>query len=285
MIIMSRRITMTFKWIIKKIKRRFIKKEIIPIVKTVRSENFLENRVALITGGNGGIGFAIAKKFIDCGCKVIIAGRDEDKLKKKSSELGNKCSYVILDLYKISSFKEIIDGVEDNIGKIDILVNSAGMHIPRNDLAFNNINEKEYDQIMDLNLKGTYFISQCVSDKMRKNKIKGNILFISSQSGLEPAWSPYRLSKWGIKGMVEGLAQSLYEFGIIVNGIGPGPTATDMQSYKDGDSIFTRQNPIERYTMPDEIAEYAVMLVSNMGSTIVGDIIYMSGGRGIIELR
>jgi len=102
---------------------------------------------------------------------------------------------------------------------------------------------------------------------------------------LEPAWSPYRLSKWGIKGLISGLAQQLLPYGIIVNGIGPGPTATSMQPYNDGDSIYTNQNPINRYTMPDEIAVYAEMLVSDLGNTIIGDTIYMSGGRGIIEIN
>ena len=110
-------------------------------------------------------------------------------------------------------------------------------------------------------------------------------MLISSQSALEPAWSPYRLSKHGISEITKGLAQRLLEHNIIVNGIGPGPSATGMQPYEQGGSITTDGNPIGRYTMPEEIAQYAVMLVSELGDTVVGDTLYMSGGRGIIELR
>ena len=138
---------------------------------------------------------------------------------------------------------------------------------------------------MDLNLKSTYFFIQEIAKYMISSKIKGHILIISSQSALEPAWSPYRLSKWGIKGITSGIAQKLLPYGIIVNAIGPGPTATSMQDYREGDNIYTTGNTIERYTMPDEIAEYAKLLVSELGNTIIGDTIYMSGGRGIIEIR
>lgn len=77
----------------------------------------------------------------------------------------------------------------------------------------------------------------------------------------------------------------MLNYGITVNGIGPGPTATSMQPYKKGNSIYTNQNPIRRYTMPEEIAEYAVLLTSSLGDTIIGDTLYMSGGRGITEVR
>lgn len=118
-----------------------------------------------------------------------------------------------------------------------------------------------------------------------RKKIKGHILIVSSQSALEPAWSPYRISKLAISGLIKGMAQRLIGHGIVVNGIGPGPTATSMQKNYDGTNIYTPLNPIQRYTMPEEVAEVAKMLVSPLGDTIVGDTVYMSGGRGIIELR
>ncbi|NME83748.1 SDR family oxidoreductase [Clostridium sp. SM-530-WT-3G] len=276
---------MGIKLLIKRTINLFKEKKIIPIQHYVHANQILKGQVALISGGSGGIGFAIAKKFIESGCKVIIAGTKEEKLKKCVDELGSSCSYIILNLYNVSEFQNKIQEAEEKFGNINILVNCAGIHIPRNDLAFLNIDENEYDTIMDLNLKGTYFLSQELAKRMIERKIKGHILMISSQSGLEPAWSPYRLSKWGIKALTEGLAQSLLNYGIIVNGIGPGPTATSMQPYKKGDSIYTNQNPIKRYTMPEEVAEYAVILTSSLGDTVVGDTLYMSGGRGIIELR
>lgn len=85
--------------------------------------------------------------------------------------------------------------------------------------------------------------------------------------------------------MIEGLAKVLLSYRIIVNGIEPGPTATNMQSYKDGDSIYTDQTPLKRFTLPNEVEEFTLMLVSDFGQKIIGDTIYMSGGRGKIEKR
>ena len=256
-----------------------------PIIVKTSDTKLLKDKTALITGGSGGIGYAIAKSFIECGCKVIIAGTNINKLEKICLELGDNCKFIQLNLRNINEFNDKINEASKYFGKINILVNSAGIHIPRKGLDFLNSTEQEYDQIMSLNLKGTYFLTQAFAKYLINNKIGGHILIISSQSALEPAWSPYRLSKWGIKGITAGLAQNLIKYGIIVNAIGPGPTATKMQDYEQGNSIYTDLNPIYRYTMPEEIAEYAKLLVSDLGNTIVGDTIYMSGGRGIIEIR
>lgn len=270
---------------IKKVFDYLKKEKKIPIYSVVRNEKLLYGKVAFITGGSGGIGYAIAKKYIESGCKVIITGTNEDKLKKYSIDLGENCRYILLNLNEIEKYDLVIKNAINFFGKIDILVNCAGIHTDRIGLDFLNITEKEYDEIMDLNLKSIYFISQKFAQYMINNKIKGHILMISSQSALEPSWSPYRLSKRGLSGITIGLAQNLIKYGIIVNGIGPGPTATAMQKYENGDNIFTTLNPIYRYTMPNEVAEYALLLGSELGNTIVGDTIYMSGGRGIIELR
>lgn len=271
--------------IIKSFVLLFKRKNIIPMNNVLQPNELLKNKVALITGGSGGIGFAIAKRYISSGCKVIISGTSEKKLKMCQNQLGENSSYIVIDLTDVKQFQNKINDVVKIFGKIDILVNSAGIHTIRPDLEFINIKEQEYDDVMNLNLKGNYFLSQKVARYMIEKKIKGHILFISSQSALEPAWSPYRLSKWGVKGLINGMAQQLLKYGIIVNGIGPGPTATSMQLYNSNDTIYTDQNPICRYTMPEEIAIYAELLVSSLGDTIVGDTIYMSGGRGIIELR
>lgn len=273
------------KKIIKKIIKLFKKKEKIPIINIIEKDKLLKDKVVLITGGSGGIGYAIAKKFHSSGAKIILTGRDESKLKKCCEELKDNCKYIVMNQADISKINEKIEDAIKIYGKIDILVNSAGTHIVKDNLNFLNILNDEYDKVMDLNLKSTYFVTQKVAKYMIDQKIKGHILMISSQRGLEPSWSPYSLSKRGLNGLTKGLAQELLKYGIIVNGIAPGPTATNMQLYKSGDSIYTDQTSLERYTMPEEVAEYANLLVSELGNTIIGDIIYMSGGRGIIEIR
>ena len=118
---------------------------------------------------------------------------------------------------------------------------------------------------------------------MIDNGIKGNILLVSSQKALEPSWSPYRLSKLGISGITKGIAQRLAPYGIVVNAIGPGPTATAMVDLGVNGSIYTNENVLKRYIMPEEVAEYALLLVSQLGKLIIGDTIYVTAGEGIIN--
>lgn len=116
---------------------------------------------------------------------------------------------------------------------------------------------------------------------MRDNGIKGNILNIASSSSLRPAVSAYTLTKWGIRGLTLGLAKALASYGITVNGIAPGPTATPMLGKAEGADI-SFPNPLGRYALPEEIANMAVFLVSDMGRSVVGDIVYMTGGSGLV---
>lgn len=271
------------KTIFSKISVLMKERELIPVSHLVDLNQLLSQRVAIITGGSGGIGYAIARSYIESGAQVIITGTNKEILQRCCSELGDKAAYIVLNLKETGSFRMKVEEAASIFGKIDILVNSAGAFSTQNDFLY--VDEEEYDNIMDINLKGTYFFSQAVANYMVYNKFKGHILIISSQSALEPAWSPYRLSKWGIKGITLGMAQQLLPHGIVVNAIAPGPTATKMQCYNEGNSIQTSGNPAGRYAMPDEIAVYAKYFVSSLGDMVVGDTIYISGGRGIIDMR
>lgn len=278
----------TFKHIAKKIIDRR------PIINTqvnvnLTSENcVLKNRCALITGGTSGIGYSIAEGFLRAGSNVIITGRNDEKIQKSVSLLKSKFknSVIIgfrLDNSDVSSFNSFFANMQsickkNNIGVIDILVNNAGV----NGGILPNITEREYDQIMHINLKGTFFLSQIVGKYFVKNQIKGNILNISSASSLRPGNSPYILSKWGIRSLTLGLAKSLGPYGITVNSIAPGPTATPMMMNSQDSNMTLNRIPLGRYIMPEEIASVAVMLVSDVGRSIMGDTIYMCGGAGLL---
>ena len=259
-------------------------KRMIPIERPVDREMLLKDKVALITGGSGGIGFAIAKSFLESGCKVIIVGTNEDKCKKSCEKLGGG-RYIVFDLKETSKIQELINTAVLIYGKIDVLVNSAGIHSTKSLHGYFDVNEEEFDSILTVNLKATYFVTQLTVKYMVENKIKGHVLNISSSVANEPAWSPYRLSKWGIKGLTLGVAQQMLPYGITVNAIAPGSTATSLLGVSEGDSIYTEDNEVGRYAMPDEIATYAKLLVSDAGNMIVGDTIYISGGRGVVSIR
>lgn len=261
-------------------------KNIVPIEHQVDERNILQGHVALIIGGSGGIGYAIVKSFLESGCKVIITGTNANKLKYCVKELGERnVQYMVLDLNEVCTLPEKIDSIGKMYGKIDILVNSAGIHSTRAMTDFFNTTEEDFNNILDINLKGTYFVSQAIAKYMVNNKIKGHILNISSSTGAEPAWSPYRLSKLGVEGFTRGLAQTLTPYGITVNAIAPGSTATNLLNYSNGDSIYTADNAVGRYIMPDEVASYAKILVSDLGNMVVGSTLYVSGGRGTYDIR
>ena len=126
---------------------------------------------------------------------------------------------------------------------------------------------------------------QAVGKYMKDNHVKGSILLVSSSRGSEPAFSPYGISKWGLKGLTEGLGKILISYGINVNAIAPGSTATGLIGFKEGDSITSNENGMNRLIMPDEVASLAKLLVSDAGKMIDGEVIHISGGRGTFDIR
>ncbi len=248
---------------------------------SISPNELLKGRCALITGGTSGIGFAIAEAFLKSGATVVITGRSQDKIDKALkglSVLGQSFGF-ILDNTKVDSFEnelyEILKKINDaGVPKIDILVNNAGI----NGVGMPNATEEEYDKILDTNLKGTFFLSQWFGKYFIQNNIRGNILNIASASALRPADSAYSLTKWGIRGLTLGLAKSLGKEGITVNGIAPGPTATPMLLKNKDTNMKLDRIPLGRYIMPEEISNMAVFLTSEMGRSIMGELIYMTGG-------
>ena len=192
----------------------------------------LKGKVAVVTGGTTGIGFEIAKAFIHNGASVIITGRDNDRIANAVVKLKNEISdneniFVcgeVLDNTMTTQieerWKQILSHIENK--HIDILVNNAGVISKTH---FGKTDEKDYNLVMETNLKGTYFLSEIVSNYMIENGIKGNILNISSSSALRPAVSAYSMAKWAIHGLTLGMAKKLSPYGIVVNSIAPGPTS------------------------------------------------------------
>ena len=268
---------------IKKWAKKFRKQ--VPVYIPILKSELLQGRTALITGGTRGLGFAIADAFLKAGAKVIITGREETSLMVARQKLVNSTgvneSFIqtaVLDLMRIEDIGTVFAQISQK-NRIDILVNNAGVS---NRMKFGEMSEEEYDTVMDTNLKGVYFISQTVSNYMLSSGIEGNILNISSSSGLRPATLPYTLFKWGIGAFTEGLAKKLIGYGIVVNAIAPGQAATTMINNEE--DINNPRAPLNRLVTPVEVANMAVILVSDLARTIVGDTIYMTGGSGLLTL-
>ena len=261
-------------------------RNITPTIVTLAPNELLKGRCALITGGTSGIGYCIAKAFLDSGATVIITSRNNERLKTSCEKLAklhkDRIFGIILDNTKVCTFEKALQSAKSLVGEchIDILVNNAGIlggHISTASVT-------EYDNVMNTNLRGVFFLSQLFGKYMKENRIEGNILNIASSSSLRPAVSAYTLSKWGIRGLTLGLARAFAPYGITVNGIAPGQTATPML-LKDTSRGLANDTILGRYVLPEEIANMAVVMVSGLGKTILGDIVYMTGGSALVSFE
>ena len=271
------------KQVLKKMLKKLRTKQLVPIVTPVDKDKMLENKVVLITGGSSGIGLSIAEACLKSGAKVIIAGSTQSKIDDVLKEKKNpNLAGIVINIMDVSSLNnKVFEAASIFNGKIDVLINSAGAHHTH---QFEDMPEKEFDKIMNTNVKGTFFMCQKVVEHMKKNGIKGHILNISSSSALRPAWGPYQMSKWAIAGFTKGLAEKCQPYGIVVNALAPGQTATPMLGISN-DDIYNGYAMAGRYIMPQEIANLAVFMISDMGNMIVGDTFYMTGGSGVVTFN
>lgn len=259
-------------------------KNIVPVMITKNQTNLLVDKIALIVGGTGGIGLAIAKAFIESGAKVIVAGTQKEKIQRATEKLGEKSRGIQIDLQNVATFdQKLLEAVSQfEEGKIDILVNCAGVH---GNQSFGQISEDTWNSVLDVNLKGCFFMVQTVGNYMKKNCIKGHILNVSSAAALKPGYTPYEISKSGVKSLTLGAAAELIPYGIVVNAIAPSPVATEMLGRKEEDTLYTDCVPAMRFSTPTEIAQLAVIMVSDICNLVIGDTFYISGGSGTIKYR
>lgn len=273
--------------------RRVVKalrqKELIPVMKTVASGTALDGKCVLVTGASGGIGIAVCESLFRSwgGVNVVMSGTNEQKLAECKNTLESRfpgrCAILPMNMENITSFDEKIEAAVSIFGRIDILVHCAGVHTANVD--FWTMTEKEFDRVTDINLKGSYFICQSVARYFMRYGIRGKMVLISSSRGSEPAWSPYGISKCAMDGMVKGLAKLFMQHGITVNAVAPGPTATPLLGYEKGGGIFSEENAVGRLVMPEEVANVVSLLAGDAGCMISGEVIHISAGRGVFDIR
>lgn len=239
----------------------------------------LAGKRILVTGGGSGIGLAIAKKCLDQGARVLITGRNQAKIEEAKASLKNPNLFGLdWDVAVTSQLKTKLSQAKAIVGgEFDVLVNNAGVI---ETTQFPDVTEEAWDKIYSINSRGLFFLTQAVCKDWLSTKGARKIINISSQGGFVGATYPYRMSKWDIVGLTQGLAMKLAPNGILINGIAPGIVATDMQpDFKDnGDNIFCNLNPLKRLILPEEIAEVAAFLISDASNSITGQTIICDCG-------
>ena len=244
----------------------------------------LKNRIALVTGAARGIGLAIATRLKADGAIIVIADVLDAEGMASAQALG--ATYIHCDVSRAGDVQKTVDAVIAQHGAIDILVNNAAISIVKD---FFDVTEADYDRVVDINLKGSFLLTQAAAREMVKQvkagRAPGSIINMSSVNdtlAIETI-APYTMSKGGVKQLTSVAAITLAPHGIRVNGIGPGSIMTDMLKGVMNDDASRRRimsrTPMGRVGLPEEMASIASFLASEDASYITGQIIYADGGR------
>jgi len=242
----------------------------------------LKDKLAIITGGSRGIGYATAETFLKEGAKVIITASTKENADKAVAKLKENYSNSIIDgiapnLSDYNDVKAKFDEIVNKYGVIDILVNNAGVS---ESTPFTNYTEEIFDKVMDLNVKGIFNATKVVSEYMIE-KQSGVILNTSSMVSIygQPSGVAYPTSKFAVNGLTVSLARELGPKGIRVNAVAPGITETDMMKAVPKEVIdpMIAQIPLRRLGQPEDIANAFVFLASEEASYITGVVLSVDG--------
>ena len=243
----------------------------------------LEGKVAVVTGGSRGFGKAIALGLADAGADVVVASRTQADLDIVAEEIrsrGRKALAVACDMLDRASIEKLAETTVDTFGKIDILVNNAGQGFT---VPFLKLAEDQWDQIININLKGYFLCTQILGQYMFKAK-SGRVINISSAMGNYPLayMAPYAASKGGINAMTKSLAQEWATRGITVNAIAPSYFATDINKSAMEDEATTRlimsKTPVNRWGQAEELVGLVIYLASDASSYMTGAVVPLDGG-------
>lgn len=242
----------------------------------------LKDKVALITGGTRGIGFAIVKKFLDNGAKVALLGSKEETVEKALEELSEQYADSLFtgfwpDLSDYQAVEEAVKDVKDHFGRIDILVNNAGISARA---SIYDYEPEDFVKIMDLNVIAVFNCSKAVAPVM-KAQGGGNIINTSSmvsQNG-QKSGSGYPASKFAVNGLTKSLARELGPDQIRVNAVAPGVTRTDMVAALPKDMVehLAATIPLGRVGEPEEVANVFLFLASDLASYVTGAVVSVDG--------
>lgn len=243
-----------------------------------------DGKVVIITGAGGSIGCGMVKGFAECGATIVAIGRDYTGVEKVISDLGElkRDSIALsLDVTDINEVNKQIDFIFDKYGRIDVLMNHAGMNIRKPAVDFS---EDEWDKVNSTNLKGLFFMAQAVGKKMIQQGF-GNIVNTASVSAARGHCNlaPYAATKGGIVQLTKVLAHEWAPHGIRVNAIGPGYVMTNQTANLLNDPVKYKELiskiPMGRFGEVEEMVGPALFLCSDLASYITGHALYIEGGR------
>ena len=244
----------------------------------------VSNQVVIVSGGSRGIGRAIAAGFAERDAKVVITGRDDSSLTAAAKEIGadtrGSVTPIVCDVAKLEDIERLVAKVIADFGRIDTLVNVAGVNRRKPAL---DVSEDDYDFILDINLKGAFLLSQAVGRHMveRGTGCQINIASLNTDRPLKNVL-PYAMSKAGIAHMTRGLATEWGPSGVRVNGIAPGFILTDLTQKLWSDETMLAwgkaNTPQRRLGVPQDMVGTAVFLASPAASFMTGQTLYVDGG-------
>ena len=274
---------MSIKTYIRRALRYVIKGEPIQYTTTkvyqLRPSEQLKGKNIIVTGGGRGLGLSMAKRFVAQGANVLIAGRDIPTLNKSAVELN--CKYLQLDVQNVVLFSDFFVEAEKLLnGPIDCLVNNAAISLHED--SFIEVTLLTVYSQLATNLKGPYFLSQKFVERYKFHNMKsGKILFISSETSITADDRPYGLTKAAINSLVQGLAFKYINDGIRVNAIAPGVTSSEMTGYDSNGNLYRKNHTTNRVFIPEEIAEIACFMLSDISNTLTGQVLVCNEGNTI----
>jgi glucose 1-dehydrogenase len=245
----------------------------------------LQNKVAIVTGSGSGIGQSIAIRLATEGATVVVDYRSHpeqaDDTKAKCEACGGKAITIQADVAILADTQRLIDETYKQLGRCDILVNNAGIEI---ESPFWDVTEKDYDAVLNVNLKGAFFLTQAFVRRLIAAKLPGRVINISSvhEDMVFPHFSTYCVSKGGIRMLMRDLAVELGPLGITVNNIAPGAIATPINTKlldnKPELNALLANIPLGRMGTPEDVAGVALFLASDDGAYCTGSTFIVDGG-------
>ena len=244
----------------------------------------LENKVAIITGGAGGMGASHAKRFVEEGAKVVVADLASSNAKSFTSELGENAIFIETEVTEESSWENLVKKTIETFGKIDILVNNAGVSTAVSPVEDTPL--EEFKRVVNINQVGVFLGMKHVIPNMKANK-SGSIINISSISGLRGTKEgiSYGATKFAVTGMTKGVALEVAEYGVRVNSVHPGIIKTKMTDPavlpEDVAKIiqaYVDKIPVKRMAEPEEVSNLVLYLASDESSYSNGAEFVVDGG-------